>query len=162
MAAHATGAKRRKRAVLYLHVSTPNQVNTDFNPEGISIPAQRVTGQRKAESLDADIVKEFIEPGKTATNIDKRPKFQEIVAWVKAQRNIDYVIVYHFNRVFRDAVDAGMVKRDLKKVGTRIISTILDMGENRKLPWWKPLSMPSTNTNPKLVEQTSNTRWDRK
>lgn len=130
VAAYATGAKQRKRAVLYLRVSTPGQVNTDFNPEGISIPAQRVAGERKAASLDADVVKEFIEPGKTATNIDKRPRFQEMVAWVKAQKNIDYVIVYHFNRVFRDAVDAGMVKRDLKKVGTRVISTVLDMGES--------------------------------
>ncbi len=130
VAAHASGAKRRKRAVLYLRVSTPSQVNTDYNPEGISIPAQRVAGERKAASLDADIVEEFIEPGKTATNIDKRPAFQEMVAWVKAQKDIDYVIVYHFNRVFRNAVDAGVVKRDLKKVGTRIVSTILDMGEN--------------------------------
>jgi DNA invertase Pin-like site-specific DNA recombinase len=130
VAAHATGEKRRKRAVLYLRVSTPSQVNTDYNPEGISIPAQRVAGERKADSLDADIVKEFIEPGKTATSIDKRPTFQEMVAWVKAQKDIDYVIVYHFNRVFRNAGDAGVVKRDLKKVGTRVVSTVLDMGEN--------------------------------
>ena len=34
------GAKA-KRAVLYLRVSTPSQVKTDYNPEGISLPAQR-------------------------------------------------------------------------------------------------------------------------
>src|SRR5436190_7619691 len=119
-----------KRAVLYLRVSTPGQVNTDYNPEGISIPAQREAAKRKAESLDADIVREFVEPGRTATSIGKRPRFQEMVAWVKSQKDIDYVIVYHFNRVFRDAVDAGITKRDLKKVGTRIVSTILDMGES--------------------------------
>jgi hypothetical protein len=28
-----------KRAVVYLRVSTPSQVNTDYDPEGISIPA---------------------------------------------------------------------------------------------------------------------------
>lgn len=130
VAAHASGARRRKRAVLYLRVSTPGQVHTDFNPEGISIPAQREAGKRKAEALGADIVREFVEPGRTATSIDKRPTFQEMVAWIKQQKDIDYVIVYHFNRVFRDAVDAGMIKRELKKVGTRIVSTILDMGEN--------------------------------
>jgi DNA invertase Pin-like site-specific DNA recombinase len=94
VAAYASGAKRHKRAVLYLRVSTPNQVNTDYNPEGISIPAQRVAAEHKADSLNADIVEEFIEPGKTATSIDKRPKFQEMIAWVKTQKNIDYVIVY--------------------------------------------------------------------
>ena len=120
---------RRKRAVLYLRVSTPSQVNTDYNPEGISIPAQRDACQRKARDLDAEIVREFVEPGRTATTIDKRPTFQEMMSWVKDQKGIDYVIVYHFNRVFRNSVDAGITKRDLAKVGTRIVSTILDMGE---------------------------------
>jgi site-specific DNA recombinase len=129
VANYASGAKRKKRAVLYLRVSTPGQVHTDYDPEGISIPAQREAGKRKAELLDADIVNEFVEPGRSATSIDKRPAFQEMIAWVKAQGNIDYVIVYHFNRVFRNAVDAGIVKRDLKKVGTRIVSTIIDMGD---------------------------------
>ena len=119
----------RKRAVLYLRVSTPGQVNTDYNPEGISIPAQREAGERKAASLEADIVNEFVEPGRTATSIDKRPRFQEMLAWVKLQKDIDYVIVYHFNRVFRNTVDAAITKRDLAKVGTRIVSTVLDMGE---------------------------------
>ncbi len=122
-----TGA--RKRAALYLRVSTPGQVHTDYDPEGISIPAQRVAAERKADLLEADIVREFVEPGKTATSIDKRPKFQEMLAWVKEQKDIDYVIVYHFNRVFRNSVDAAITKRDLQKVGTRIVSTILDMGE---------------------------------
>ena len=130
VAQYASGQRRRKRAVLYLRVSTPGQVHTDYNPEGISIPAQREAGKRKAEQLDADIVREFVEPGRTATSIDKRPTFQEMVAWVKSQKDIDYVIVYHFNRVFRNSVDAGITKRDLKKVGTRVVSTILDMGES--------------------------------
>ncbi|PKW14555.1 recombinase family protein [Saccharopolyspora spinosa] len=115
--------------MLYLRVSTPSQVNTDYNPEGISIPAQREAGKRKADSLDAEIVHEFVEPGRTATSIDKRPTFQEMLAWVKQQKDIDYVIVYHFNRVFRNTVDAAITKRDLSKFGTRIVSTILDMGE---------------------------------
>jgi site-specific DNA recombinase len=129
VADHAVGTRRSKRAALYLRVSTPGQVNTDYDPEGISIPAQREAGKRKAELLDAEIVREFVEPGRSATSIDKRPAFQEMLAWVKAQKDIDYVIVYHFNRVFRNSVDAGIVKRDLKKVGTRFVSTIIDMGE---------------------------------
>src|ERR1700756_5664952 len=87
---------RRKRAVLYLRVSTPGQVHTDYNPEGISIPAQREAGTHKADALDPDVVKEFIEPGRTATTIDKRPVFQEMMAWLKAHKDVDYIIVYHF------------------------------------------------------------------
>ena len=38
-------------AVLYLRVSTPSQVKTDYDPEGISIPAQRKACLRKAAQL---------------------------------------------------------------------------------------------------------------
>lgn len=126
----AAGIGRRKRAVLYLRVSTPGQVNTDYNPEGISIPAQREAGARKADELDADIVREFIEPGRSARTVDRRPTFQEMLAWVKAQGDIDYIIVYHFNRVFRNSIDAAITKRDLGRIGVRIISTVLHLDES--------------------------------
>ncbi|WP_131770605.1 recombinase family protein, partial [Candidatus Protofrankia californiensis] len=125
----AAGVRTTKRAVLYLRVSTPSQVNTDYNPEGISIPAQRDAGERKATELGAKVVNEFVEPGRTATNIDKRPVFQEMLAWVKAQGDIDYIVVYHFNRIFRNSIDAAITKRDLSKMDVRIVSTVLDMGE---------------------------------
>lgn len=38
-----------KRAVIYLRVATPSQVNTDYDPEGISLPAQRKSCYRKAD-----------------------------------------------------------------------------------------------------------------
>ena len=62
-----------KRAVLYLRVSTVSQVHTDYDPEGISIPAQRVACQRKADQMGVEVVDEYVEPGKSATNIEKRP-----------------------------------------------------------------------------------------
>jgi site-specific DNA recombinase len=37
--------------------------------------------------------------------------------------------VYQFNRIFRNSVDAGITKRDLKKYGTRVVPTIMDLGE---------------------------------
>jgi DNA invertase Pin-like site-specific DNA recombinase len=77
----------RKRALLYLRVSTPGQVNTDFNPEGISLPAQREACIQMAAKLSADIVDEYIEPGRSATNTDARPKFQEMMARVKGKHS---------------------------------------------------------------------------
>ena len=121
---------QQKRAVLYLRVSTQSQVNTDYNPEGISLPAQREAAQHKALALGAEIVREFVEPGRTATSIDKRPVFQEMLAWIRDEKNIDYIVVYHFNRIFRDSIDAGISKRELAKTGTRVVSTVLDMGES--------------------------------
>jgi len=93
-----------RRAVIYLRVSSPSQVKTDYNPEGISLPAQREACQFKCASLGAEVAHEFIEPGRSATNIDKRIVFQEMMAWIKANRDsIDYLIVYHFNRTSETA-----------------------------------------------------------
>jgi site-specific DNA recombinase len=119
-----------KRALLYLRVSTPSQVNTDYNPEGISIPAQREAGIRKAAELGAAVEGEYIEPGRTATSIEKRPVFQEMVARIKAQPDIDYIIVYHFSRIFRNSIDAAITKRELSRYGVRVVSTVLDMGDS--------------------------------
>lgn len=52
----------RPTAVLYLRVSTPSQVNTDYDPEGISIPAQREACLRKAAQLGLEVVETYIEP----------------------------------------------------------------------------------------------------
>ncbi len=123
------GQETTKRAVIYLRVSTPSQVNTDYNPEGISLPAQRERCELKCGQLGAEIVREFVEPGRTATSIDKRPVFQEMLAWVKDQGDIDYIVVYHFSRMFRSTIDSVITKRDLDKVGTRVVSTIVDLGE---------------------------------
>jgi site-specific DNA recombinase len=118
-----------KRAVVYLRVSTPSQVMTDYNPEGISLPAQREACELKGAALGAEILREFVEPGRSATNIKNRPVFQEMMAWIKGQKNIDYIIVYQFNRIFRNSIDAVITKRDLTKYGTRVVPTIMDLGE---------------------------------
>jgi site-specific DNA recombinase len=118
-----------KRAASYLRVSTPSQVKTDYNPEGISLPAQRDACLLKTAALGAEVVREFIEPGRTATSIEKRPVFQEMLAWVKGQKNIDYIVVYQFNRIFRSSIDAHLTKRDLRKLGVRVVSTVIDLGE---------------------------------
>lgn len=122
-----------KRAVTYLRVSSPSQVNTDYNPEGISLPAQRDACIPKVASLAAENVREFVEPGRSATNIDQRPVFQEMLAWIRAEckagRQIDYIVVYQFSRMFRNTFDAAVVKHDLRKLGVRIVSVTLDVGE---------------------------------
>ena len=53
-----------KRAVLYLRVSTPRQMDTaiDIDPDGNSIATQRDV-QRRPRRLEASSVKEFVEPG---------------------------------------------------------------------------------------------------
>src|SRR5690348_3887037 len=75
--------KRGTRAVIYLRVSTPSQVNTDFDPEGISIPAQRKACKRKAQEMGLSIQREYVEPGRSATRMDQRPVFREMLDSIK-------------------------------------------------------------------------------
>ena len=121
-----------KRAVLYLRVSSAGQLNTDYDPEGISIPAQRTHGQRRAADLGAEIVAEFIEPGRSATTIDGRKEFQKMMAYLRAHKNVDYLITYARSRLFRNSVDAAITKRELRNLGTVIIS-IMDYTEDNPI-----------------------------
>lgn len=123
---------RRKRAVSYLRVSSAGQVNTDYDPEGISLPAQRAAIQRRAIELDTDIIAEFVEPGRSATSIDKRPAFQDMMARIKAERDIDYVLVYARSRLHRNAIDAAITKRDLREFNVTIVS-ITDYTEDNAI-----------------------------
>jgi site-specific DNA recombinase len=110
------------RAVIYLRVSSTGQVNTDYDPEGISIPAQRVACQRKAEQLGLTVIDEYIEPGKSATEMTKRLAFQQMLTRVRQTRDIDYVIVYKLSRMARNRYDDAIVMADLRKRGVTLIS----------------------------------------
>jgi transcriptional regulator with XRE-family HTH domain len=111
-----------KTAVLYLRVSTPSQVQTDYDPEGISIPAQRVACERKAEQMGLTVVGEYMEPGRSATTIEKRPVFQDMLAQIKAERDVDYVIVYNLSRLNRNRVDDMKVIMMMRSLKVTLIS----------------------------------------
>jgi site-specific DNA recombinase len=111
-----------KTAVLYLRVSTTSQVQTDYDPEGISIPAQRLACQRKAEQMGLTVVGEYVEPGRSATTIAKRPVFQEMLARIKNDRDVDYVIVYNLSRLNRNRVDDAQVLMLMRSLKVTLIS----------------------------------------
>lgn len=110
------------RAVVYLRVSSSGQVNTDYDPEGISIPAQRVACVRKVDQLGLTIVGEYVEPGRSATEITKRIKFQEMLARIRQDKDVDFVIVYKLSRFARNRIDDAVVMADLQKRGVTLIS----------------------------------------
>jgi site-specific DNA recombinase len=109
--------------VLYLRVSTASQVKTDcYDPEGISIPAQRLACQRKAEQIGLTVVDEYVEPGLSATTIGKRPVFQEMLARIKQDRDVDYVVVYNLSRLNRNRVDDVKVIMLMRSLKVTLIS----------------------------------------
>ncbi|MEA3078206.1 MAG: site-specific recombinase [Actinomycetota bacterium] len=110
------------RAVLYLRVSTPSQVRTDYDPEGLSIPAQRSACERKIEQLGLTIVDEYVEPGRTATSMDKRPAFQAMLTRIKTERDVDFVVVYKLSRMNRNRIDDALVVMSLRQLQVTLIS----------------------------------------
>jgi len=110
------------KAVLYLRVSTPSQVNTDYDPEGLSIPSQRKSCERKAAQLGAEIVETYVEPGRSATSMDKRPAFQAMLERIRTEQDVDYVIVYKLSRMNRNRVDDVLVITELKRHKVTLIS----------------------------------------
>jgi site-specific DNA recombinase len=115
--------------VLYLRVSSPSQVNTDYDPEGISIPAQREACLRKAAQLGVRVIEEYIDPGKTATSMDKRPAFQAMLERIRTQRDVTYVIVYKLSRMNRNRVDDAFVLTRLRKYKATLISATESIDE---------------------------------
>ncbi len=111
-----------KTAVLYLRVSTTGQVETDYDPEGISIPAQRKACERKAEQMGVMVTDEYVEPGRSATTIQKRPVFQQMMERIKRERDIDYVIVYNLSRLNRNRVDDAHVLMAMRAVKVTLVS----------------------------------------
>jgi site-specific DNA recombinase len=112
----------RPDAVSYLRVSSLGQVETDFDPEGISLPAQRNAITTRAKELDAVIVNEFTDPGKSAKSIEKRDAFREMIAYLKASPTVRYVIVYALSRFARNRYDDAVMMMTLEKLGVTLIS----------------------------------------
>jgi site-specific DNA recombinase len=110
--------------VAYLRVSTKDQVKTDFNPEGISIPAQREKVHERGQDIGSAKVAEFIDPGRSAVTIDKRPEFQAMIAYIREHPNVRYVIVYMLSRFARNRLDDALMVATLEKLGVKLISAV--------------------------------------
>jgi DNA invertase Pin-like site-specific DNA recombinase len=128
---HGQGVPELDLAVSYLRVSTQRQLYTaiDIDPDGNSIATQREITGHKADSLNATVMKEFIEPGHSAKTLTERPVFRELLTYVQEHPGIKYVIVYMRSRAFRNHLDAAVVQVQLKKLGIRLVSAKEDFGE---------------------------------
>jgi DNA invertase Pin-like site-specific DNA recombinase len=120
-----------EHALSYLRVSTQRQMDTavDIDSDGNSIATQRDWVQRRATGLNAVIDREFVEPGTSAQSIEKRAVFRELLRYVAEHPEIDYVIIYMRSRAFRNFGDAVLTKRQLAKLGVKLISAKEDFGE---------------------------------
>jgi site-specific DNA recombinase len=120
-----------KRSVRLLRVSSRGQTDTDYDrdPEGNSIDTQRKVTVAKERAMKTVNVGEYVEAGYSGQSIDKRPFFQELLQRIADQRDVDYVVIYMRSRIFRNYVEAAIVKQQLAKLGVKLVSAKEDFGD---------------------------------
>ena len=111
-----------KRAVSYVRVSTREQAERGGHEEGFSIPAQRDANRRKATSIGALVVKEFVDRGESARSAN-RPELQRMLRYLKDTPDIDYVIVHKLDRLARNRADDVEINQAFDQAGVRLVST---------------------------------------
>ena len=116
------------RAVIYLRVSTAMQMDTDVSEEGFSIPAQREACIRTAERLGAEVVEEYVDRGESARSA-ARPQLQAMLARMKEERDIDYVIVHKVDRLARSREDDVQIVLAIRQAGGQLVSATENIDE---------------------------------
>jgi site-specific DNA recombinase len=117
-------ANGRKRAMLYLRVSTGRQATND-----VSLPSQREIDTNHCIANNWIIVGEYVEAA-TATD-DRRPAFQEMMERAcDPDKDFDLIVVYSFNRFFRNGADMELAIRKLRKHGVEVVSVTQPTGDD--------------------------------
>ncbi|MBI3703357.1 MAG: recombinase family protein [Rhizobiales bacterium] len=101
----------RQRAKLYRRVSTGRQAAND-----VSLPSQRDIDTNYCATNNLIVVGEYVEAA-TATD-DRRPEFQRMMEEACApDKSFDVIVVYSFNRFYRNGADMELAIRKLRKHG---------------------------------------------
>ncbi len=117
-----------RRAAIYLRVSSAQQANVDYDPEGFSIPAQREACARKAASLEAEVVAEYIDRGESAKTAD-RPDLKRMLARLATEKDIDLVIVHKVDRLARNRADDVTIAMHIRSAGAQLVSATENIDE---------------------------------
>jgi site-specific DNA recombinase len=114
----------------YLRVSSRGQVETELDPEGMSLPAQRRKCLDKARKSGLTIVDELVDSGITATTIDQRASYQELIERVRTDSSISFVMVYALSRLHRNWAEAGVMVMQLRNYGVRLLSATENLDDS--------------------------------
>jgi site-specific DNA recombinase len=119
--------KAKRRAVIYLRVSSAQQADKDFNAEGFSIPGQREACQRQAEKLEAEVIEEYVDRGESAKTAN-RPALKAMLERLK-RGDVDYVIVHKVDRLARNRADDVEIVMRIRQAGAQLVSTSENIDE---------------------------------
>lgn len=113
----------RKRAVAYYrHSAQDRQEN--------SIPIQQDQVREWAEKNDVEIIKEFMDAGKSGLNAEGRPAFTEMMEeWVKKNRDFQYILCLDVSRWgrFQDIDLSATFSSECKQHGKSVVYTTMGL-----------------------------------
>lgn len=77
------------------------------------------------------IIDEYVELGRSGTNVQGRPEYQAMIRRISTERDVDYVMVYQLSRLNRNRVDDAMVMVEMDAVGVKLVSASSSSGQHR-------------------------------
>lgn len=111
------------KAVIYTRVSTEMQPKS-------ALDSQESVAREFAECNNIDIIKVFSDKGISGTT-DNRPNFQEMIKYVENQSNdIQLIIVYKLDRLFRHEQLFNVYEYRLNKCGVFVLSATEETYKN--------------------------------
>lgn len=114
-----------KRAVIYLRVSTEEQV------DNFSLDTQEEICRKEAEQRGFSIIDIFREEGRSAKNIIGRPILISLLEYCrKNKQKIQAVFVYRLDRISRITADYLAIRKKLAEQGVAIVSSTEPTGDS--------------------------------
>ena len=121
--------KKSKTAIIYARVSSVKQAD-----DGVSMDSQIEQGHRKADELDAKVLRVFRDDG-VSGRTDKRPSFQSAIAFCDDHK-IDYFICWSTSRFARNKLDAASYKKLLAQSGTKVVYVSVNIDSDTDEGWF--------------------------
>jgi site-specific DNA recombinase len=116
------------RCVIYLRVSTREQVEKGEGEEGFSIPAQREACTRHIRDAGWSLVDEYVDRGESARSAD-RPALKEMLARIAEERDVDAVVVHKIDRLARNMEDHVAIRALLRRRSVALVSVTENVEE---------------------------------
>jgi site-specific DNA recombinase len=131
MSRRAVDYRPGNEGLLYLRVSSRGQVETDYDPEGLSLPAQRRKCYERAAALNLVLdEEEVVDAGLSAMSIEKRKGYQQLIERVSRDDSISFVMIYATSRLNRNFEEDAVMNLTLRAYGVRLISATEDINED--------------------------------
>jgi DNA invertase Pin-like site-specific DNA recombinase len=116
------------RAVIYLRVSTREQVEKDLTEEGFSITAQREACVRHVADQDWELVDEYVDRGESARSAD-RPQLRAMLSRIAEDGDVEAVVVHKVDRLARNMEDHVAIRALLRRHGIALVSVTENLDE---------------------------------